>query len=205
MKSFLHYLFRPYLDPGEEVLAVCHRHVFVMFGNLARILFFTVLIPLFLWYLFPDFAIFFILWMAIGCVKLFYAVFNWYHDALLITNVSLIRTGWDGLFNRTSTRLEYHVIEGISYAIQGVKKTVFNYGDVVLQRAGGSTISLPDAINPSRVERLIVSHQEKFVSDQNFKDADTLKNLLTEMVRQHAKTHGVPRPKLEGPSKTYHQ
>lgn len=196
MKKIPQVLFRPHLDPGEEVLDVFHRHPFIMFPSLARISFFTFLVPLFLYYMFPEFAFFFFLWMGVGIIRLVYVFFNWYHDALLVTNVSLLKTYWSGFFDRSSSRLEYPMIEGISYTIQGFRRTVFNYGHVHVNRSGGSSVlDLPDAINPPKVERVILSHQEKFVTDQSMKDSDTLKTLLVSMIRQHNKnSEGQPNP-----------
>gem|GEM_PF-340642 len=185
-------LFESHLDPGEKILEVCHRHPFVMFNDLLHVLFFTFFVPLFLWYLFPGFAIFYYLWFAIGFMRLSYVLSNWYHDAILITNVSLIKATWHGVFDRTSTRLEYQMIEGLTYTIRGLRKTIFNYGDLEISRTGGGTaIALPDAANPQKVERLVLHYQEKFVSDQSLKDAESLKNLLAVMLRQHAKKHGA--------------
>lgn len=189
-------LFRPHLDPGEEILAVCHRHPFVMVPDMGRILFFSFFIPSFLWYLFPVFGIFFMIWIALGIMRFFQTVFNWYHDALLATNVSLIKVSWNGFFDRSSSRLEYQMIEGLSYAIKGVKKTIFNYGDVSIAHASGkTTLTLHDAMNPPKVERLVLGFQERFVSDQNLKDADSLKSLLTTMLRQHNKSNGTEEKK----------
>ena len=175
------------------MLEVCHRHLFVLLPGLGRILFCTFLVPLFLYYLFPEFGVFFLFWLGAGLVRLIYHIFNWYHDALLITNISLLKTFWSGFFDRSSTRLEYPMIEGISYAIQGFRRTVFNYGHVHVNRSGGSSaIELPDAVNPPKVERMILTYQEKFTSDQSMKDSEALKTLLVNMLRQQAKTHGTP-------------
>lgn len=185
-------LFDVHLDPGEEILYVCHRHVFVVLPDLLRVGFFGFLVPLFLYYLFPEFSLFFVLWFAVGAIKVFYLLFNWYHDSLLLTNVSLVKVEWNGFFDRASSRLEYHNIDGISYALRGFIRTVFNYGDVQLGQVSNNTsITLLDAANPAKVERLVLSNQEHFVSDQNLKDADSLKNLLTVMLRHHAKKNGT--------------
>jgi len=190
MKKIPQVLFRPHLDPGEEVLEVFHRHPFIMLPSMGRILFFTFLVPLFLFYMFPEFGIFLLLWMAVGVIRIIYVFFNWYHDALLVTSVSLLKTYWSGFFDRSSTRLEYPMIEGISYAIQGFRRTVFNYGHVHINRSGGSSaIELPDAMNPPKVERKVLSFQEKFVSDQSMKDSETLKGLLVNMLRHHNKNN----------------
>lgn len=188
------YLFRSHLDPGEEILAVCHRHPFVILSQVLGIIFYGFLLPAVLWYLFPEISLLCMLFIFIHMIRLVYAFSNWYHDALLITNVSLLRVGWFGFFDKTSSRLEYQMIEGISYTVKGVIRTIFNYGEVVVARSGGNSMAfhLPDAMNPPKVERLIMKYQEQFVSHQNLKDADTLKNLLTAMLRHHAKSEGIP-------------
>ena len=68
MKIVAQIMFRKYLDPGEKVLEVCHRHFFIILGNIIRLLFFGFLIPLFLYYLFQGFILFFVLWIAISFI-----------------------------------------------------------------------------------------------------------------------------------------
>ncbi len=189
------YLFRVHLEPSERILQVCHRHIFVILPDLLRIGFFGFLVPMFLYFMFPEFSLIFIMWVLVGAIKVFYVLFNWYHDSLLITDVSLIKVEWNGFFDRVSSRLEYQNIDGISYSLRGFRRTVFNYGDVQIgQTANSTSITLKDAVNPARVERLVLSHQEHFVSDQNLKDADSLKSLLTIMLRHHSKTQGTGKP-----------
>lgn len=191
MKYLSQKLFSSHLDPGEELLEVFHRHPFVMGTDMIKFAFFGLLTPLFLFYMFPEFALFFLLWIFVGIVRIFYMLMNWYHDALIITNVSLLKVEWFGFFHRSSQRLEYQVIEGISYDIKGFIKTVFNYGDVSINRSGGtSTIHFTDAMRPANIERLILVYQDKFVSHQTMQDSDALKNLLITLVRDHAKKGG---------------
>lgn len=193
-----HHFFKPNLDPGEKILFVFHRHPFVMLGDILRLSFTGIFVPLFFYYLFPEVGLFFILWMIMTGIRLFYVVATWYHDALLITTVSLIKVDWHGFFHRSSSRLEYPKIDGLSYTIKGFRRTIFHYGDVsVGQINGGSALTIKDCMNPSKVERVVLSHQENFVSDQSLKDASTLKDLLTTMLRHHAKTKGVPSSKKE--------
>jgi len=186
------YLFAPYLEEGEKVLRVFHRHFFVMLPDLFRVLLFGVAIPLFLFYLFPDFAFFFAIWIFVTLIRLVYILFNWYHDALLVTTVSLISVQWNGFFDRMSSRLEYNQIDGTTSEIRGFRRTLFNYGNVTIQHGSGVPIVLRDAVNPKSVEKQIMLYQDKFVSDQSLKDSDALKDLLTTMLRHHVKTGSIP-------------
>ena len=180
------------MEPEEKILRVFHRHPFVMLPEILRILFFGFAIPVFLYVLFPEFLVFFAIWILISLVRIIYVLFNWYHDSLLVTNVSLISVQWNGFFDRMSSRLEYHQIDGTQSEIRGFRRTVFNYGNLTIQHGSGVPVVLQDAINPKKVEKMILMYQDKFVSDQNLKDAGTLKILLANMLKHHSKTEGVP-------------
>lgn len=159
-----------------------------MIPELAKILFFGFILPIFLYYLFPEFVLFFVLWLCVSLVRLFYALSTWYHDAILITNVSLVDVSWAGFFKRSACRLEYQMIESVAYEINGFFRTVFNFGNVSVKSTGGGTpITLKDAMTPSRIEKEIMAHQEKFVNVQTMQDADALKSLLTTIIRNHVK------------------
>lgn len=186
-------LFKSYLEPGEKIEAIFHRHPFVMIPDFLRIGFFGFVLPGFLYVLFPQFVLFLILWLVIGMIRVIYVVMGWYYDALMITDVSLLDVLWNGFFDRSSSRLEYNMIEGITYNFKGVIQTIFNYGLVTIQRAGGGTeIYLKEAMNPKKIERKVMAYQEGFVTHQSLKDADSLKGLLTTLVRHHAKTGTFP-------------
>ena len=184
--------FAPYLEQGEKVTHVFHRHPFIMIRDLCRITIFSLGIPLFLYYLFPQFFLFFSIFIFIGVVRILYVIFNWYHDALLTTSVSLIAVQWNGFFDRTSSRLEYQNIDGTSCEIRGFRRTIFNYGIVTI--AGSTTIVLKDAMNPKRVEKKVMEEQEKFMHHMHASDSNAMKALLTDVVRAHVQTKGSPEP-----------
>ena len=184
-------LFKPYLEAEEKISEIFHRHPFVMTKSLLRVVFFSFVLPIFVYLLFPNLLILCALVMLIGFIRVIYVVFNWYHDALLVTNVSLLAVQWNGFFHRSSSRLEYQMVEGTASEIKGFRRTIFNYGDVSVQ-GGGSPMVLKDAIDPKKVEKKIMMFQEKFVANQHVKDSNTLKTLLTTMLRHHAQNGGSP-------------
>lgn len=181
------HLFKFYLEPGEKLVAVFHRHPFVVFPELLNILIFGLVLPVFLWFLFPEFGFFWAIWGFISLLRVVNVFMIWYHDSLLITSISLVDVYWNSLFDRSSTRVEYPTIEAITCEIRGFIPTIFNYGTITVQKTGsGVPIVLKDAMNPRRAEREIMAYQAKFVSSQSFRDAESLKNIITSMVRQHA-------------------
>ena len=182
-------IFSQYLEPDEELLAVFHKHPFVILPELMTVIFFGYVLPVFLYILFPQLVLFYVIWLCISMLRLFYVLAIWYHDSILVTNVSLVDVQWHGFFKRSSSRLEYHMVEGVAYDIMGFIRTVFNYGDISIKTTGGGiSIVLKSAMNPQRIEKQILAHQEKFVSNQSMQDAEALKSLLTSLIRNHIKS-----------------
>jgi len=187
-KKLADFMFASYLDEGEKLLHVFHRHPFIVIPKVIGTLLLGVGIPAILWYLFPQFWLLFFLWIFVTALRIFRLLMVWYHDVILVTDVSLIDVYWQGLFNKSSTRLEYQMIEGVSQEVRGIIRTMFKYGDISVQvMSGGNSIGLKDAMNPKKIEKIIMDYQQKMASDQNMKDANALKSLLLTMVRQHIK------------------
>lgn len=178
--------FGSYLEVGEKILKVCHKHPVVFIVDFGRILFFGVLIPLFLLYLFPNYYLFFSFWFLISLFRFITLFSNWYFNVLLLTNVGVIDVVWMGFFKNTSSRLEYPMIDSVSVVILGFHKVFLNYGDLKLQGSSGSVlVNVKDIISPKKVESILKKYKEKYVTDQSFKDSESLKNLLTTLIRQH--------------------
>ncbi|MBD3156194.1 hypothetical protein GF369_00015 [Candidatus Peregrinibacteria bacterium] len=193
MSALRRYLFSDYLEDEEEIIFVAHRHFFVFMPDLFRISFFHIVIPVGFWFVFPQLLWLYIVWFAIGFIRFLFVLQDWYYDCWLITNMGVVGVEWTGYFERTSSRVEYQSIEGMSYTIKGVIRTIFNYGDVTLAKLGGATsVTLKDAYNPKRVERNLVASQEKYLESKNFTDQEVLKQLLSDLVVQHVKKHGLP-------------
>ena len=122
------FIFKGHLDEDEELLFVAHKHWFEIFLPLLKFVVFGLLFPWALW-LFVDFHwgiiivwhIFFICWLI-------YNIMDWYLDALLVTNASVIDIEWHGILHRTSARVDYVDLKEISYEVNGIWATLFDFG-----------------------------------------------------------------------------
>ena len=187
-EKLTYYMFGPHLEQSERILHVVHRHPFLMIKAGAKISVLHFFIPIFLWNVFPEAWFVFLIWLIYGVITISKMIFNWYFDAILVTDMSLMDVRWNGPFDRSSVRLEYTMIEGTSYNFKGILQTIFNFGTVQINRQGGAVgIELKDAINPPKVESVIMSYQEKYVASKNLEDVSSLKSLLSEMVKKHTK------------------
>lgn len=181
-----YYLFGPHLEKGEKILHVAHRHPFLMIKGSLFIGFFHFFIPIFIWEVFPEIWFICLVWVLYGFVAFNKMIFNWYFDALLVTDMSLVDVTWNGPFDRSSVRVEYSMVEGTSYHFKGILQTVFNYGTLQISRSSGVVaIEQKDAINPGKVESVILSYQEKYASNKNLQDVNSLKTLLSAMIKKH--------------------
>jgi len=203
MSSFREYLFSDYLEEGEQIVYVCHKHPIVLTKDFLRILIIHAGLAVLLWYFFPQLLWISIIWCVVGLIRALIILQDWYYDAWLVTNMGIIGVLWTGFFNRTSTRVEYASIEGVSYTIKGFFPTVFNYGMVTLAKLGGpSTVALKDAFNPKKIEKNILQFQEQYMTSKNFKDQEVLKSLLADIVADHVKKHGLPQDIVKQDQKT---
>jgi hypothetical protein len=124
-----------------------------------------------------------------------YHIIDWYFDAWLLTNQGVVNIEMGGIFSKSSTRVEYHMIEGIGYKVHGFFGTVFNYGDITVDKLGTSTsVVLLDAPNPKKIEKKVMYYQEKFLRSKSIRDHNALKNMLAEMIAYHVQTGKINDP-----------
>lgn len=186
------YLYHHYLGEGEKIVFVIHRHIFMELKNFLKVFFFGIFLPAFVWWLFPQTAIFTAIWLAIGMLRFIYEFFDWYYDAWLVTSVSIVEIMWKGFFDKSSTRIEYHIVQGIGYEVKGFWQTLFNYGTIALDKFTGNTSIFEAAANPRKKAEMLTKAQNDFVTNKSFRDHRALQGILTDLLQQHVVQHGLP-------------
>ena len=189
------FLYKGYLAEGEKIQFVIHRHLFMQAKSFFKVFFFGIFIPLVAWWLFRDIkeiALFAAVWLAIGVLRFIYEFFDWYYDVWLVTNASIVEIMWEGFFKKSSTRIEYHIIQGIGYEVTGFGRTIFNYGTIALDKFAGGQSVFDGAISPRKTSEMLTKAQEDFVTNKSFRDHRALQGILTDMLQKHIVEHGVP-------------
>ena len=186
------FLYKSYLGEGEKIQFVIHRHIFMQMKDFFRVVFFGIFLPLFGWWLFPQILLFAAAWFAIGTLRFLFEFLDWYYDVWLVTNVSIIEIMWQGFFKKSSARIEYHTIQGIGYEVNGLARTIFNYGTVALEKFAGVGSVFDGAVNPKRKAEMLTKAQEEFVTNKSFRDHRALQGILTDLLQHHVVQHGVP-------------
>jgi len=185
-------MYRNYLAAGEEIQFVVRRHILVESTTLAKLGFFGIFLPLFFWWLFPQVALFVAVWLTIGAFRFSYEILDWYYDVWLVTNQSIIEIFWQGFFQKMSQRIEYHIIQGIGYEVNGVLPTVFNYGNLQIEKFTGNPSIFKAAWRPKINADLLTKAQNDFVNNKSFRDHRALQGILTDMLQQHVVQNGIP-------------
>ncbi|KKP37623.1 hypothetical protein A2483_01095 [Candidatus Peregrinibacteria bacterium RIFOXYC2_FULL_33_13] len=178
-------LFKTYLEENEELKYVAHRHLFTEWRNFAKTIIASLILPIIFYILFPfaPFLYLWILWFSIGIIRFIYKLADWYFDVWLITDLSVIDVQWNGIFDRSSSRMEYTGIKGLTYNIKGFWGTIFGYGDTTLEHAiNSNNFVLEKAAHPKKIERILLNNQNEFIHSQTMSDHEALKQMLIEML-----------------------
>ena len=185
---FASLLFRSHLNPGEKILYVAHAHPITIYKRFLKNLFYGLALPGLFYLMMPPFMLVWIVWAGFGVLSLLLFFFDWYFDALLITSTSLIDIQWDGIFIRSSTRIEYNTIDGVSYEKKGFWALVFNYGDIGIERiGGGKPVGIKKVSFPKTVEREVLEAKSEFMRTKNLRDHNTLKDLIANMIQDYSR------------------
>lgn len=139
-------------------------------------------LPIIIFIFFPPALVYLAVWEVIGMLWFFYKLCDWYFDAWLITDKGVLDIEWNGFFHRSSTRIDYATISGLSFTITGFWGTIFRYGTISVDTFGNNKFVLDNAADPKEVELQILSHQEKAIEDKSYRDHETLKGMLAEML-----------------------
>lgn len=138
--------------PYEHIKYLLHRHPLTF---IPTVILFTVLaaVPVIVYFmintLFPAFLQSepaYPLMVLLGSVYylslylFFYAQFvDYYLDIWVVTNDRTIDIEQHGLFHRTITELDLFRIQDVTTQVNGLFKTIFNYGDVVVKTASSTS------------------------------------------------------------------
>jgi len=187
------YLFTRHLDDEEVVAAIVHKHWFVGLTTLwlPAVLFivsFALLAPLRGSFLF----VVTLLVMAIALIWLLRNFFDYFLDAWIITNQGIIDVEWHGWFHRQSSRVLYSDIQGVSYEIEGVLQTMLHIGTMSIEKiSAGVVVSLENVKHPRKIESVILSNMEQYLTKKNLKDATHVQDILGRIVAQEMQLQDV--------------
>lgn len=142
---------------GERILFVVRRYWLpLVLIAIKRILFLVIFMSLGLvlwgWELFISFypALLFFGVFLFVLISLFYEWLIWYQDIYIITNKRIINIQRNSLFSTTIAEAGLDKIQDVTFKIEGILQTFFNYGTVMVQTASSmGVLNLEDVEAPS--------------------------------------------------------
>jgi len=132
-------------EEGEEVILVLHKHWLTLASQATFIIIFSIL-PFVMLVVFSNIivtykliSVFSFLWVGYYLLLwfwLFYIITMYTLDNWVVTTKRIIDSVQNGFFNRSVAELHLEKIQDVSYTIEGLMATFFNYGLVEIQTAG---------------------------------------------------------------------
>jgi len=184
-------LFKSYMEDGEEIFMILHHHFIIILKPISIRMILHVIPSIIGWILFPQIPIIWALWLSIGLAQIFFQIIAYYFNALLVTNLNIVDVEWHGLFNRSAQRIEYNQIESFAFTVNGFLNTILNVGDISINKISGNVVEVESIFHPKKSIQILTKIQDDMVSGQNYKEHDNLKNILTNMLRNHIDEHGI--------------
>ena len=185
------FLFRSHLNEGEKIKYIVHTHFIRMAKAMIINFFFGFFLPGLGFLIAPAAFYFWVVIFIIFLAKTIHDYLDWFYDAWIVTNLGVIDTEWKGVFNRSSSKVEYSSIEGVSIEIPGFWATVLGFGNLKLETASQSPIELEMGMRPSRAESIILKYRERYMHERNLSDESILRDILSSMVSRHVKNYGL--------------
>lgn len=151
----------------EEVVLFLRAHLITNFLWFV-IFIFLLFVPLFYFIIFKNFpsplafipetfANFFVVFYYF--LVFAYALFNflnWFYNILLITNLGVIDIDYSDILYHDVAFTNFNLVEDVNYTKVGFFRSLFNYGDIFVQTAGGREnlegLGVP---NPARAAHII--------------------------------------------------
>lgn len=178
------FFFSRHLDDEEEIVLVVHKHWLTGL----RVLFWPTLLFVGIWsilYFSPTKYMIYGVSVAASFAGIWWIrnFMDYYLDAWLITTKGIIDLQWHGWFHRSSSRVLYSDIQGVSYEVNGILGTLLGYGSMEVEKIStGTTIDMQYVKRPRRIEAVILECMETYLHKKNLKDAKTVQTILAEFV-----------------------
>jgi len=165
------------LNPNETILAVYHRHWFILFLNLFLIGFVGIVaivavfllrnyVPVFATY--PLSNIF--LWIGVvalqgAWIAAFVKITDYWLDTWVVTNERIIDIEQKGLFKRDIVEFKLNRIQDVSFEVKGIIPTLLAYGNLRIDTAGFDRNFIFWTVpNPQQIKNVILKACDEYAA-----------------------------------------
>ncbi|MEK7606304.1 MAG: PH domain-containing protein [Patescibacteria group bacterium] len=161
------------LNPGEEILFMIRRHLFVFYARLISLvvlffipLFFAVLLIRFFENVYDGlsggllFGFFYMLWLIVLWFIFFLRWTDYYLDVWIVTNMRVIDIEHKGIFNSEVSTFRLEEVRDVTVEMKGVVAAFLKFGTVTIHTAGeGVDFIIKDAAHPLELKESLLRAQ----------------------------------------------
>lgn len=160
----------PNQEKHERVVFCLHRHWIHLVRIVAILVFVTAVPAVFAWFFQKSLVdlLAHSLWGAVITILVsiyllcawgmaFSEYIDYQLDVWIVTNLRILNTEQNGLFNRVTSELNLAAIQDVTAEVKGVLPTLLDYGDVFIQTAAEHVrFVFKDVDNPEEIKQKIV-------------------------------------------------
>ena len=177
----------PHQQPDEKVILFLRRHWTVVFQIIIAIgilyfipaflvgLFWQRILPFFEHELYgPILTLIISLYTASIWLLAFVEFVDYYLDVWIVTNKRILNIEQKGLFRRTASELHIGAIQDVTSEVNGILRTVFDFGNVYIQTAGkDKRFIFKDIPEPEKIKEEITGIVQKLKNPPETKTTDS--------------------------------
>jgi len=190
MNRLHNFLFQQYLNEEEEIITVTHQNASIVIPDIIFDVIVWIVTPITLAYakiLTPY------VWYALipAPFIIIHRLYDWYGDAMIITNKGILNVEWNGIFENYSQRVNIADVSTVFIQKSGIGATVFQYGKLMINCQDGSMLSINAANKPERAQTLILRLREQYLEQELTTEGisvSDLKDMIKETTRKRRPT-----------------
>ena len=170
----------------HTITAVIHRHWWGLCLSGAGISFVGVMLPLFFLLTAPTLWVAWVVWMALGMVRVLARAMAWYCDAWVLTEHGLHVASWKGL-GVVGHHVDYAEIHEVHEHRHGVMARALNFGEVALVLGHGEEahhVHLEHAENPEGARHKILTTKARGAVEREHEQEKVVKEILEDIIRK---------------------
>lgn len=149
-------------EPDEEIILLVRRHPFTNTGWLVVTLLMIVSPILLEFFPFLDFMparfqfVAVLIWYLLTLAIFIQGFLSWFFSVNIITNKRVIDVDFENLIYRKITDAEIDKIEDVTVQMGSVIRTLFDYGDVLIQTAGEvPEVEFQGVPHPDQIDKIL--------------------------------------------------
>ena len=149
-------------EPDEEVILLVRRHFITNFGWIVLVILMSFAPAILKTFPLLDFLparfqmVAILIWYLLTLAIAIQGFLSWFFSVNIITNKRVIDVDFDNLIYRKVTDAEISHIEDATVQMGSVIRTLFNFGDIVIQTAAEIPEVTFDAVpNPDRIDKIL--------------------------------------------------